>query len=160
MGSRGPNKLGSDILAARGSRLARTREREEGRKAPERECTLMPPPEWLSPHAMEIWDKYQPILRETYTKGDEALLGTFCETLALFVDASKAVTKDGLTITTAKGLVKNPLLASLSQCRDSLLRMCDALGLSPAGRSRLQISDSYKEKEPDELDELLKLNQA
>ena len=64
--------------------------------------------------------------------------------------------REGLTVESPKGgVVKHPLLPVVSQARDSLIRMCDALGLSPIGRERLNLCFGEIEDQ-DQLDRLLK----
>jgi P27 family predicted phage terminase small subunit len=70
---------------------------------------------------------------------DEALLASYCATYATFIEVSQAIEQEGLTVKSPKhgAIVKHPLMTILNQSRVALLKFAGELGLTPAGRDRL-----------------------
>src|SRR5687767_4838055 len=63
------------------------------------------PPEWLSPEAQAEWERVVPELsRLKLTKqADRAALAAYCEAWSTFVDATRVIQSEGLTIEAKQG---------------------------------------------------------
>ena len=148
MGRRGPKALSARELQLRGSRLARQRSREED-AALGREPKPLKPPTWLPAEAKKVWRRFEPKVRQTVASLDEALLASFCTTYTQFIEANQILARDGLVIKSAKhgGLAKNPACTVLNQSRAALIRIAGELGLTPAGRERLDLEVAPRSEE-------------
>ena len=159
MARRGPKRLSARELELRGSRLAQQRRREE-EAAKERTPRRLDPPKWLSRRAKQIWRRTDGWLQHVRAAGDEAVLASFCQTYADYIEATEMIQRDGLVIKSPKhgGMVKHPAITISNQCRTALVRLASELGLTPSGRERLgwtfELEDPADEPE-DEFDKFL-----
>ena len=98
-----------------------------------------PPPDWLSARAKKTWWVVDDWLKHVRANVDEGLLAAYCEAYDHLIQAEKMIQADGLLITNPKRgyRVKHPAVAVANQCRISLAKLANELGLSPSGRRRL-----------------------
>src|SRR4051812_41909315 len=79
-------------------------------RGPEPRPEPRPPdkPDWLTPHASELWDRLVPQLveLEVLTHLDGEALSCLCETYATLRQARETVAREGVTFTPSSGLVK------------------------------------------------------
>lgn len=137
-------------------------------KRPVRDSVVLPPsalrePDWneLLPGrgaelvrarkvAADLWVKLAPTLaRSVGLVGEQQdVLVDYCVTRARIVQGERALSKDGVVVTTERGMVKNPWTTILNQLRPHFLRLVGELGLSPAAATRLPRQESPDEDDP------------
>lgn len=101
-------------------------------------------------NAAELWTRLAPTLsRSVGLVGEQQeVLVDYCVTRARIVQGERALSKDGVVVTTERGMVKNPWTTILNQLRPHFLRLVGELGLSPAAATRLPKSESPDEEDP------------
>jgi P27 family predicted phage terminase small subunit len=113
--------------------------------APSARPKPLPPdkPEWLTPHAGELWDQLAPRLLElgVLADVDGPALACLCESFAVWRESRAALTSEGVSYTARdSGLQKrHPAAAVASQAAKDLLAWLKEFALTPAARARLNI---------------------
>lgn len=139
MGKRGPapkpaalNNLEGDPGNRRGTDVANP---EPRKGAPN-------PPAWLSGEALAEWGRVVPELDAIglLSVVDRAALTAYVTAWATFVDASKDIDARGTVVEGREGnLVKNPSVAMQRDAVTQIKAWCAEFGLTPSGRSRMQL---------------------
>lgn len=117
--------------------------------------TLPKMPTGLSKAAKAEWRRVARPLFELglLTELDRHTLAMYCETWARYLQAEKVLAKEGLTLTTPSGLVKQrPEYYVMRDALQELRAFIQLFGLSPAARMRMELPEP---QEPDELESLL-----
>jgi P27 family predicted phage terminase small subunit len=100
-------------------------------------------PRHLSAAAKQEWKR---ISRELIaigllTKIDRAALAAYCAAYARWIEAEDNVAKFGHVVKAPSGYpIQNPYLSIANTCLDQIRKFATEFGLTPASRSRLQIS--------------------
>ncbi|MGQ4514230.1 phage terminase small subunit P27 family [Streptomyces sp. DW26H14] len=97
------------------------------------------PPEWLTDEARAEWDRVVPGLTrlDLLKPEDRAALAAYCETWAVFVEATDAVRRDGLTIEAAQGTLPHPAVAIARNAGRELRTWAGHFGLTPSTEQAL-----------------------
>lgn len=98
-----------------------------------------PPPDWLSPLAVEKWEELAPLLSGTKVLTDVDLhnLEVFCQAYARWREAEESVSKNGVIVDTPFGPKKNPACTVINETSRQLAAFGAMLGLDPSSRTRL-----------------------
>lgn len=102
--------------------------------------TSVPPaPPDLSTTAQSAWERLGRLAVEagTLTRYDTELLALAARTTATCEELEKQLAADGVLLHSKGSIKAHPACAALDRSRSLLLKLLDALGLSPAGRERL-----------------------
>ncbi|MBV8780746.1 MAG: phage terminase small subunit P27 family [Phycisphaerae bacterium] len=143
MGRRGPAPTPTAILKLRGSWRGNVNRREP------KPATGAPPcPMWLSPAAKEVWDQMidQMASLNMVTQVDEKALARYCDAFIRWKAAAAFLDKNGevYTLKDAAGKVKCvmpfPQMSTYKGMAVLLLKLEQEFGLTPASRSRIQVS--------------------
>lgn len=97
------------------------------------------PPDWLSADALAEWDRVAPILieeRRTLTVTDIASLVNYCVAVGQAAEASRIITREGMTYMSKTGPKKHPAVAIRSDAMTQARLLAGELGLTPVSRSR------------------------
>lgn len=97
------------------------------------------PPTWLSREAAAEWRRVVPGLTrlDLLKEEDRATLTAYCETWATFVDATRRVRKEGLTIEAKQGTLPHPAVGIARNAGRELRAFGNLFGLSPAAEMAL-----------------------
>jgi P27 family predicted phage terminase small subunit len=97
------------------------------------------PPTWLSREAAAEWRRVVPGLQrlDLLKEEDRATLTAYCETWATFVEATKTVRREGLTIEAKQGTLAHPAVAIARNAGRELRAFANLYGLSPAAEMAL-----------------------
>lgn len=109
-------------------------------KAPPNFVRLAPkPPTWLSREAKAEWARVVPGLTrlDLLKQEDRAILTAYCETWSTFVEATRAVRSEGLTIEAKQGRLPNPSVGIARNAGRELRAFANLFGLSPASEMAL-----------------------
>ncbi|WP_067171165.1 phage terminase small subunit P27 family [Microtetraspora niveoalba] len=114
----------------------------EGRDSGGRKVTPPPafrrlppkPPTWLTREARAEWRRVAPELTrlDLLKEGDRATLAVYCETWARFVEATRTIQREGLTIEAKQGLLAHPAVAIARSAGRELRAFAVQFGLTPA----------------------------
>ena len=137
MGKRGPQKTPTDVLAQRGSWLAKRPERQNEAKV---EPTPIIPacPEWVSPAGREHW---QSVAHEIHacglmTRVDVQTVGMLCDALAEYVKLRDSEDNGERCVYTSTGDARrNPIWQAVRDARADVIRLIRECGMSPASRA-------------------------
>lgn len=96
-------------------------------------------PEWLSREAADEWDRVVPGLTrlDLLKEEDRANLAAYCETWAVFVEATKTVQRDGLTIDAKQGTLPHPAVGIARNAGRELRAFAGQFGLTPSAEMAL-----------------------
>lgn len=97
------------------------------------------PPAWLSPDGKAEWKRVAPILieqRQVITLADLFSLASYCCAVGQVAEASRAITKDGLTFKAPSGPKVHPAVRVRSDGMTQARLLAGELGLTPMSRSR------------------------
>lgn len=114
----------------------------------------LPPaaPEWLSDEARGEWDRVVPELArlDVLKAEDRAALAAYCETWATFVEATRIVALEGLTIDAKQGTLPHPAVGIARNAGRELRTWAGQFGLTPAAENSLGIKgdDNGDESDP------------
>lgn len=91
------------------------------------------PPEDLTGEALDEWNRVVPGLArlELLKPEDRALLVTYCETWAVFMEATDAIRNEGLFIDAKQGLLPHPAVGIQRTAGRELRTLAAHFGLSP-----------------------------
>lgn len=97
------------------------------------------PPTWLSKEAAAEWRRIVPGLQrlDLLKEEDRATLTAYCETWATFVEATRLVRKEGLTIEAKQGRLAHPAVGIARNAGRELRAFANLYGLSPASEMAL-----------------------
>lgn len=97
------------------------------------------PPTWMSREAAAEWRRVVPGLQrlDLLKEEDRAVLTAYCETWATFVDASRVVRREGLTIDAKQGTLPHPAVGIARNAGRELRAFANHFGLSPAAEMAL-----------------------
>jgi len=97
------------------------------------------PPTWLSREAAAEWRRVVPGLTrlDLLKEEDRAVLTAYCETWATFVDATRTVRKEGLTIEAKQGTLPHPAVGIARAAGRELRAFAGQFGLTPAAEMAL-----------------------
>jgi P27 family predicted phage terminase small subunit len=120
-------------------------------------------PPWLSRPAKREWSRLVKILmrKRVLRQEDQVMLGILCEAYATMLDARKelrAMQGKGRSKMLAKSgnaTVVNPLLYVIRDQIQTIHRIAEQFGLTPAARSRLHVEDEALPAAADQLEALL-----
>ena len=117
-----------------------------GRKIPDPPRFVRVPPEpptWLSREAKAEWRRVVPELGrlKMLKQSSRSSLVAYCETWATFVQATREVHRDGLTIEAKQGMLAHPAVAIARTAQKELRAWCAEFGLTPSAEGRLSLPD-------------------
>ena len=94
------------------------------------------PPEWLSRAGAVIWGEIVNSLPASYFRpADLPLLGSYCTSTALYIEASEILTRDGMILTNNRGTeYAHPANAIMLQHASSMAQLGTKLRLTPSAR--------------------------
>lgn len=101
------------------------------------------PPYFLNSTGKNEWKRIVPLLKSLPIANlDKSLLGAYCQQYSIFVKASKAVNKEGLTITEIGSngqelIKKNPNVTILNQAGKEMKSIAGSMGMTLDSRMRL-----------------------
>ncbi|WP_213305979.1 phage terminase small subunit P27 family [Paraburkholderia sacchari] len=102
--------------------------------------TDIEPPEWLTGHAIDMWQRVAPLLcREKILQfTDLHVLELFCSAYGNWREAQADLAKNGPVMAGAQGgPVKNPAATVVKESAATMATFGSMLGLDPASRQRL-----------------------
>ena len=102
--------------------------------------TLLPPPAWLPPPAVEVWHEVEPRLRaagRVCPEHGDTFAAWACTAAELRV-LSVVIARDGSTATGPHGTHPSAAHSAAVRLRTTLLTLGKALGLDPASSARLE----------------------
>lgn len=114
-------------------------------------------PRYLSKVARREWRRIVPELDRLgiLSSVDGGALEAYCNTYANMVEAQQVLNESGFTFTTEKGFVaKRPEVAVVEKSMQLLRTFAAELGLSPAARMRMSVSEGEDVEDP--MDALLR----
>lgn len=101
----------------------------------------LPPsaPEWLSPEAAAEWARVLPELSrlDLVKESDRAALSAYCEAWAVFVEATRTVQSEGLTIEAKQGTLAHPAVAIARNAGREMRSWAAHFGLTPSTEQAL-----------------------
>lgn len=102
------------------------------RLAPER-------PDWMAPEAVEVWDKVVPELMrlQLLKENDGPALVAYCEAWAQFVEATRVIQREGLTIEAKQGTLAHPAVAIQRNAGREMRAWAAHFGLTPSAEQNL-----------------------
>ncbi|MEV6226857.1 phage terminase small subunit P27 family [Saccharopolyspora shandongensis] len=117
-------------------------------------------PEWLSPEAAAEWGRVVPGLQrlDILKEEDRAVLAAYCETWARFVEATRDVQTNGLTITNrstrkdgteSEWTTTNPAVGIAKAAGTELRAFAAHFGLTPSTEAALSKGGSGGDEEDD-----------
>lgn len=108
------------------------------------------PPTWLSREAKAEWKRVVPGLTrlDLLKEEDRAVLTAYCETWSTFVEATRIVHREGMTIEAKQGLLPHPMIATARNAGRELRTFAAQFGLTPAAEMALgKAADSGEEED-------------
>ncbi|MCZ2837150.1 phage terminase small subunit P27 family [Modestobacter sp. VKM Ac-2985] len=107
------------------------------------------PPTWLSREAKAEWRRVVPGLQrlDLLKEEDRAVLSAYCETWSTFVEATRVVQREGLTIDAKQGTLPHPAVGIARNAGRELRAFANQFGLSPSAELALgKVSDDGAEE--------------
>jgi len=104
------------------------------------------PPKWLKKEGRRIWERLAPTLQaaKLLTQADAETFARYCRNFARWLDAEKAIDKEGATYESESqwGKLKrvNPVFLIADRLERQLLAAEDRFGLNPAERQRIFVA--------------------
>ena len=140
MGARGPAPKPTVLRELAGNPGGRPLNRREPKPRQRRPK----PPGWLTAEQLGEWKRLVRILHPTrvLTEADADLLALYCQHHAVWRRANKELDVSGFVITTDKGYPMQSTWLSISmQAAKQMARLLAELGMTPAARTRIQVSE-------------------
>lgn len=108
------------------------------------------PPTWLSREAAAEWKRVVPELArlDLVKEADRAALAAYCEAWATFVQATRLVQKEGLTIEAKQGTLPHPAVGIARNAGRELRSWSGHFGFTPSTEQALA-RGSDDEEDPD-----------
>ncbi|GGP55973.1 phage terminase small subunit P27 family [Streptomyces abikoensis] len=96
-------------------------------------------PEWLSEEAAAEWARVMPELSrlDLVKESDRAALAAYCEAWATFVEATRTVQREGLTIEARQGTLAHPAVAIARNAGREMRSWAAHFGLTPSTEQAL-----------------------
>lgn len=109
-------------------------------------------PAWLNPSAKREWRRIaKEAPRGLITQIDRQILAQYCQNVARIAELERIVTEEGYTFLSEKGYVcQRPEMGILKGLQTLQIRICEQLGFTPSGRSRVTIVPPAQQEDPDE----------
>jgi P27 family predicted phage terminase small subunit len=106
-------------------------------------------PVGLDPDAKAEWKRIAPELTRLglLTSVDRAAFSAYCASYATWKHADKDIQERGFTITTTRGLVKNPSVLIASDALKVMRVYIAMFGMSPSDRTRISVTPKDHEEE-------------
>lgn len=97
------------------------------------------PPTWMSREAKAEWRRVVPGLQrlDLLKEEDRAVLAAYCETWSTFMDATRTVQREGLTIDAKQGTLPHPAVAIARNAGRELRAFAGQFGLTPSAEMAL-----------------------
>ena len=97
------------------------------------------PPDWLSQEAAAEWARVVPGLSrlDLLKPEDRAVLAAYCETWAVFVEATRTLQREGLTIDAKQGTLPHPAVGIARNAGRELRSFAVQFGLTPSSEQAL-----------------------
>ena len=116
----------------------RAREREH---EPQYEKGLGEPPPSLSDAAKEVWREVAPRLEEegSVVRVEREPFACYCQAVAIVQECQRDIEERGVTISTSRGLQKNPAVSIQREFMANVARLASEFGLTPASRSKVKL---------------------
>lgn len=106
------------------------------------------PPNFINGYAREEWDRIAPglALMGMLAEVDTAALASYCQSYAIWRQATEAISKmaasdmltGGLMIKTSNGnAIQNPLVGTANKAASDMVRYAAEFGMTPSARTRL-----------------------
>ncbi|TYP82061.1 phage terminase small subunit P27 family [Blastococcus xanthinilyticus] len=97
------------------------------------------PPTWLDREAAAEWRRVVPGLQrlDLLKEEDRAILTAYCTTWSIFVEATRTVKREGLTIEAKQGTLPHPAVGIARNAGRELRAFANLFGLSPAAEMAL-----------------------
>jgi len=133
------------------------------RALPKREAklapTLLPPPDHLGEEAKAEWARVAGTLHDIglLTVLDRAALAAYCQSWAIWVQATRAIAEmasldqltGGLMIRTSNGnAIQNPLVGTANKAAADMVRHAAEFGMTPSARSRIHANPPQDQADP------------
>ena len=109
---------------------------------PERKAPACPP--HLDAEAKKEWKRLCKLLlkMDVLSEADGMALACLCQTWSTLVKAQAKLNETGMLFKTPSGYVQqNPLVGIVGACIDTVTKLGQEFGLTPAARGRLQLSE-------------------
>ena len=102
---------------------------------------LPPPPDWLAPIAIQMWEKIGPWLvsSKILTGSDIANLEAYCAAYARWRKAEEDIDKNGIVVMGLNSEIKNPACTVANEALKQMASFGSAIGLDPPSRARLAV---------------------
>ena len=116
--------------------------KKDSRTTPKVASELPDPPRWLSKEARAQWDTLAPTLHSAglLTRLDAVLFGSYCATMARWIEAEQHLNTEGTTYVTPSGFTRPSVWFKISSnLSQQLLKLGEHYGLTPASRQRLKV---------------------
>ena len=147
MGKRGPAPQPTALKILRGNPgLRKLNEREAQPTKVKPRC-----PSYLSAEAKREWRRVSKYLYDAglLSAIDLDALAMYCDTVALWIEATQKRQEKGLVGTTVNGnLIQNPYLSIANRAKRDALRFMHEFGMTPSSRSRIIADAGGPEQEP------------
>jgi P27 family predicted phage terminase small subunit len=111
----------------------------------------MPPPSHLGPDAAKEWKRMITELAalKLVTTLDLSLLAAWCTAVGDYVEAERALRKDGLLITDRDGTIRrSPMLMVRNKAIELMRQLGGEFGFSPASRNRVVAARPSDNRQP------------
>lgn len=142
----------TSVRKMRGNRSRRPTNPNEPQ--PERKAPLCPP--HLDAEAKKEWKRLCKLLlkMDVLSEADGMALACLCQTWSTLRKAQAKLNETGMLFKTPSGYVQqNPLVGIVGACIDTVTKLGQEFGLTPAARGRLQVSEAQAPKERSVWDE-------
>jgi len=129
-----PTKL-KLLTGNRGKRPLNDREPEPENRIPRK-------PPILRGKAATEWYRISKLLfdLEILTELDSTALAIYCQSWATWLDAEKAINKQGMVIKTQTGrTITNPYISIANKAAENMRKFLSEFGMTPASRTRIRI---------------------
>lgn len=144
MGLRGPIPMPTSVRILRGNRGKRPVNSSEPQ--PERKAPVCP--EHLDAEAKKEWKRLCKLLLKmnVLTEADGMALACLCQAWSTLRKAQTRLNETGMLFKTPSGYVQqSPLVSIVGTCIDTITKLGQEFGLTPAARGRLEINEARPE---------------
>ncbi|TFB96538.1 MULTISPECIES: phage terminase small subunit P27 family [unclassified Cryobacterium] len=104
------------------------------------------PPDWLSREALAEWERVVPEMSrlDILKPSDRAALAIYCENWATFVEASRIIANEGLTIEAKQGTLPHPAVGIARAAGREARTWAGQFGLTPAAENAFSAKESQQ----------------
>ena len=116
--------------------------RKKNTKEPKPASDKMAAPLFLSAEARAEWDRLVGLFADLklLTNIDTDALAMYCDTYARWMQATRALAKDGMIVYTPNGFpVQSPYIGIVNQSLRTMQKFLAEFGMTPASRTRIQV---------------------